>query len=79
VDNGAYVIVINASKVVLTGNKEEDKVYHTHSQFMGGLKTTTAKTMREKKPTEILRLAVRGMLPKNRLKDDMLARLKLEV
>ncbi|EKE27215.1 MAG: 50S ribosomal protein L13 [uncultured bacterium (gcode 4)] len=79
VDNGAYVIVLNAGKIKLTGNKEEDKVYHTHSQFMGGLKTTSVKTMREKKPTEIFRLAIQGMLPKTRLKDDMLARLKLQL
>ena len=79
VDNGAYVIILNAGKINLTWKKEEDKEYHTHSQFMGGLKTTTVREMREKKPTEIIKLAVRGMLPKNRLKDDMLVRLKLEL
>lgn len=79
VDNWSYVIVLNSDKIALTWNKEEDKVYHTHSQFMWGLKTTSVKTMREKKPEEIIRLAIRWMLPKTRLKDDMLNRLKLEI
>lgn len=78
VDNWSYVVVLNADKVVLTWNKEDDKLYRTHSQFMGWLKETTAKTMRVKKPTEILKLAIKGMLPKNKLRDDMLFRLKLE-
>lgn len=79
VDNGSYVIVLNSDKIAVTWNKEEDKVYHTHSQFMGWLKTTSVKTLREKNPTDIIRLAVRGMLPKTRQKDDMLARLKLQI
>lgn len=79
VDNGDYVIVLNAGKVVVTGNKMTDKLYRTHSGFMGGLKEVPFAKMQEKKPTEMLRLAVSGMLPKNRLRDDMLLRLKLEV
>jgi len=78
VDNWAYVVVLNANNVVLTWNKEEDKLYRTHSQFMGWLKEVTAKTMRAKKPNEILKLAIKGMLPKNKLREDMLLRLKLE-
>ncbi len=79
VDNGSYVVVLNSDKIALTWNKEEDKVYRTHSQFMGGLKTTSVKVMREKNPAEIIRLAVKWMLPKTRLRDDMLSRLKLEI
>lgn len=79
VDNWAYVVVLNANKVVLTWNKEEAKLYRTHSQFMGWLKEVAAKDMRIKKPTEILKLAIKGMLPKNKLREDMLSRLKLEI
>jgi large subunit ribosomal protein L13 len=79
VDNGDYVIVINAGKVTVTGSKEMQKLYRTHSQYMGGLKETPLGKMREKKPTELLRHAVSGMLPKNKLRSDMLLRLKLEV
>ncbi|MDD2565944.1 MAG: 50S ribosomal protein L13 [Candidatus Gracilibacteria bacterium] len=78
VDNGAYMVVLNADKVTLTGNKEEDKLYRTHSQFMGGLKETSVKTMRKTKPTEILKLAIKGMLPKTKHREDVLLRLKLE-
>jgi len=78
VDNGAYVIVLNADKVVLTWNKEEDKLYRTHSQHMGWLKETSAKEMRKKKPTEILKLAIKWMLPKTKCREDVLLRLKLE-
>lgn len=79
VDNWGYVIVLNSGKVRVTWNKEEDKVYRTHSQYMGWLKTVTVKTMREKKPEEIIRLAVAWMLPKTKLRDDMLSRLRLEI
>ncbi len=78
VDNGAHVIVLNAGKVAVTGNKEEDKVYRTHSGYMGSLKEITLGKLRAKKPTEIVRHAVFGMLPKNRLRDGMMLRLKLE-
>ena len=78
VDNGDYVVVLNADKVRVSGKKFEDKVYRTHSGFMGGLKETTFKEMKEKHPTRMLELAVTGMLPKNKLRDGMLERLKLQ-
>ncbi|HRI36318.1 MAG TPA: 50S ribosomal protein L13 [bacterium] len=78
VDNGDYVIVLNADKIAVTGNKEEDKFYRTHSGYMGGLNEKKLSTMRVKKPAEILRLAVIGMLPKNRQRSGMVSRLKLE-
>ncbi len=65
IDNGDYVIVINADKVKLTGNKWDEKLYRKHTGFVKGVRTRTAKEMLEKKPAEIIRLAVRGMLPKN--------------
>ena len=71
VDCGDYVIVINAEKVVLTGNKLEDKMYYNHSGFPGGLRERNAKTMIEKYPEEMVERAVKGMLPKNTLGRDM--------
>ena len=79
IDNGAYVIVINAEKIVVTGTKEQDKMYYSHSQYMGGLKETNLTKMRTKNPTHLLRHAIEGMLPKNRLKDAMEKRLKLVI
>lgn len=67
IDCGDYVIIINASKVLLTGNKLEDKKYYSHSQYPGGLRTRAAKEMIEKYPEEMVEKAVKGMLPKNRL------------
>ena len=67
VDCGDYVIVINASKVNLTGNKLEDKMYYDHSGYTGGLRERNAKTMIEKYPEEMIERAVKGMLPKGRL------------
>lgn len=67
IDCGDYVIIVNASKVLLTGNKLEDKKYYSHSQYQGGLRTRTAKEMIEKYPEEMVEKAVKGMLPKNRL------------
>ncbi len=67
IDCGDYVIVINASKVLLTGNKLEDKKYYNHSQYPGGLRIRTAKEMVEKYPEEMVEKAIKGMLPKNRL------------
>ncbi len=67
IDCGDYVIIINASKVLLTGNKLEDKKYYSHSGYPGGLRTRTAKEMIEKYPEEMVEKAVKGMLPKNRL------------
>ena len=67
IDCGDYVIIINASKVNLTGNKLNDKMYYNHSMYPGGLRERNAKTMREKYPVEMLERAVNGMLPHNRL------------
>lgn len=67
IDCGDYIIIVNASKVLLTGNKLEDKKYYSHSQYPGGLRTRTAKEMIEKYPEEMVEKAVKGMLPKNRL------------
>ena len=77
VDSGDWVIVINADKIVLTGRKWEQKPYYRHSGYIGGLKTITAKKLLEKKPEEIVRLAVKGMLPKNRLGRKLFKKLKV--
>ena len=67
IDCGDYIIIINAKKVNLTGNKLENKMYYNHSQYQGGLRERTAKTMREEYPEEMVERAVKGMLPHNRL------------
>ncbi len=67
VDTGDYVIVVNAEKVRFTGNKMDDKVYLTYSGYPGGQKSATAKEMLAKKPISIIEIAVKGMLPKNKL------------
>ena len=69
VDGGDYVIIVNAEKVVLTGNKLNDKIYYNHSRYTGGLRERTAKEMVEKYPVEMVERAVKGMLPKGRLGD----------
>ncbi|MBI4009543.1 50S ribosomal protein L13 [Candidatus Roizmanbacteria bacterium] len=74
-DFGDYVIVINASKVMVTGKKSGDKIYTRYSGFPGGLKKITFGGLLEKKPSEIIRHAVSGMLPKNKHRDRRLARL----
>lgn len=66
-DMGDHVIIINAEKVHLTGNKLQDKLYHFHSGYTGGLKTFTAGQMKQSRPVKMLELAIKGMLPKNRL------------
>ena len=76
-DGGDYVIVINASNVVVTGNKEEDKIYYHHSGFPGGIKDATLKEVREKFPERIIEEAVKGMLPKNKLQAERLKRLRI--
>ena len=78
-DTGDHVVVINADKVHLTGRKETDKVYHTHSGFPGGLKSTAAGDLRKKKPTKIVEEAIRGMLPKTKLGRAMFTKLKVYV
>lgn len=76
-DVGDFVVVVNADKIRLTGKKLEDKVYYRHSSYMGGLTEMTAKEVLEKKPTELLKMAVRGMLPKNTLGRKQLKKLKI--
>lgn len=77
VDNGDYVIVINADKLVVTGNKEESKTYYRHSGFPGGIKSRTLKEVRELDITKVVEKAVRGMIPKNKLAPERLARLRV--
>jgi large subunit ribosomal protein L13 len=77
VDTGDFIIVVNAGKVRLTGQKLTDKIYYRHSGYPGGLKETSAGKMLQEKPGEVLRLAVRGMLPKNSLGRAMLKKLKI--
>ena len=74
-DCGDYVVVVNASRVKVTGKKETDKKYYRHSGYPGGLRTETFKELKESKPEEIIRHAVKGMLPQNKLRDRMLTRL----
>ena len=76
VDNGDYVIVLNADKFAVTGNKMSDKIYYKHTGYLGGLKETPLEDMLRKKPLRALELAVSGMLPKNKLRKDMISRLK---
>ena len=76
-DTGDFVIIVNASKVKLTGKKLKQKVYYRHSQYPGGLKTTSAEKMLQEKPERMFRLAVRGMLPKNSLGRRQLSKLKV--
>lgn len=71
VNCGDYVIVINADKVVLTGNKWDDKLYYSHSEYNGGLKTYTAKELMAKFPTRMVEKAISGMLPHTKLGDQM--------
>jgi len=77
VDTGDFIIVINADKIKLTGNKVSDKVYYHHSGYIGGIKAQTAKELLEKKPERIIEKAVWGMLPKNRLGRAMIKKLKV--
>ena len=76
-DTGDHVIVINASKVHLTGRKESDKMYRHHTLYLGGLKSTAAGDVRKKHPTRIIEEAVRGMLPKTKLGRAMFHKLKV--
>ena len=77
VDMGDSIIVINAEKVVLTGRKWDQKIYYRHSGYMGGLKSITAGKLLEKRPEDIIRFAVKGMLPNNRLGRQMIKKLKV--
>jgi large subunit ribosomal protein L13 len=76
-DTGDFVVVVNAEKVLLTGKKMEQKVYYRHSGYIGGLKTITAKQLSAKKPEELIRHAVKGMLPKNSLGRKLNKKLKV--
>jgi large subunit ribosomal protein L13 len=77
VDVGDFVIVVNADKVSVTGRKREAKLYRRHSGYPGGLRTRTLNDMLERRPEEVIRLAVRGMLPRNRLGRAQLRKLKI--
>ena len=75
IDCGDNIIIINAEKVLLTGNKEEKKMYYNHSMYLGGLRERTAKEMRERYPIEMVERAIKGMLPHNRLGRQMYTKL----
>jgi len=75
VDTGDYVIIVNAEKIKVTGRKMSDKVYYSHSKYVGGMKETTLKEMLDKKPEQVLELAVKGMLPKGPLGRQMYKKL----
>ena len=77
VDVGDFVVVINAEKVKLTGRKWDQKVYYRHSGYIGGLKAVTARKLNQENPEKIIRLAVWGMLPKNRLGRKLIKKLKV--
>lgn len=76
-DTGDHVIVINADQVVLTGNKEQQKFYHRHSGYPGGLTSTQAGKMKKERPDRVIELAIKGMLPKNKLGKQMYTKLKV--
>ena len=75
IDTGDYVIVINAEKVKVTGKKLDEKVYYRHSEYVGGMKETTLREMLAKKPEKVVELAVKGMLPKGPLGNQMYTKL----
>ena len=77
VDTGDWVVVINADKVVLTGRKWDQKLYHRHSGYVGGLTSISARKLKEKRPEDLVRFAVKGMLPKNRLGRKLFKKLKV--
>ncbi len=76
-DVGDFVVVINCEKIAVTGKKRQEKLYHRHSGYPGGLRTRTLNDMLERKPEEVIRLAVKGMLPRNRLARAQLRKLKV--
>ncbi len=77
VDTGDFVVVINAEKIHVTGQKLDQKMYHRHSGYPGGLRSRTLRVQLERRPTEVLRKAVKGMLPKNKLAARQLVKLKI--
>jgi large subunit ribosomal protein L13 len=77
IDTGDFVVVVNAEKIAVTGKKREDKIYYRHSGYPGGLRERTFAEEIERRPTEVLRKAVKGMLPRNRLARRQLTKLKI--
>jgi large subunit ribosomal protein L13 len=79
VDTGDFVVVVNAEKIAVTGNKLDEKMYYRHSGYPGGLRERTLRQQLERQPTEVLRKAVKGMLPRNKLGRAQLTKLKIYV
>jgi large subunit ribosomal protein L13 len=77
VDSGDFVVVVNAEKIQVTGNKLDQKRYYRHSGYPGGLRSRTLREQLERRPTEVIRTAVKGMLPKNRLASRQITKLKV--
>ena len=77
VDTGDFVVVVNAEKITVTGKKLDEKIYYRHSGYPGGLKQRTLREQLDRRPTEVLRTAVKGMLPKNKLAARQLTKLKI--
>jgi large subunit ribosomal protein L13 len=77
VDTGDFVVVVNAAKIAVTGQKLDQKMYHRHSGYPGGLRSRTLREQLERRPTEVIRKAVKGMLPRNRLSRAQLGKLKV--
>ncbi len=77
IDTGDFVVVINAEKIAVTGNKRQAKLYHRHTGYPGGLKTRTLEEMLQRRPEEVIRIAVKGMLPRNRLARKQITKLKV--
>ena len=75
--SGDFVVVVNAEKIAVTGNKMTGKIYYRHSGYPGGLKSRTLGEMLQRRPTEVIRKAVKGMLPKNRIAAQQLTKLKI--
>jgi large subunit ribosomal protein L13 len=76
-DNGDFIVVVNADKIHLTGKKWDDKKYYRHTGYIGGIKEQSAKEVLKKKPEELIKMAVRGMLPRNKLGRKQLEKLKI--
>lgn len=77
VDTGDYIVIINAKNIDVTGRKEDNKVYYHHTGYPGGIKSRTLREVRESKPEDIIRMAVKGMMPKNSLGRQMMTKLKI--
>ena len=77
IDTGDFVVVVNADKIAVTGNKLDAKMYYRHSGYPGGLRVRPLREQLERRPTEVLRKAVKGMLPRNRLAREQLTKLKI--